>query len=90
MPFAAATDDSDSPGATVWDPAAGALAGAGDEAGATVAPAAARAAAPSETVGTLIVAPTTTFASSESPLNTATVLVVRLLDAAIDHRVSPG
>src|ERR687897_1675741 len=38
----------------------------------------------------MIVEPSTTWASSERPLYAATVRVVRLLAAAIDHRVSPG
>src|SRR3954447_12499138 len=37
-----------------------------------------------------MVAPSTTCASSDSPLKAATVRVVRLLAAAIDHSVSPG
>src|SRR6185503_19309568 len=38
----------------------------------------------------MIVLPRTTCALSERPLKAATVLVVRLLAAAIDHSVSPG
>src|ERR687887_583533 len=36
------------------------------------------------------VEPSTTCAFSDRPLNAATVRVVRLFDAAIDHNVSPG
>src|SRR3954454_7005381 len=38
----------------------------------------------------MIVEPSTTWLFSDSPLYAATVRVVRLLAAAIDHRVSPG
>src|SRR4051794_28902292 len=38
----------------------------------------------------MIVEPSTTCEFSESPLKAATVRVVRLLAAAIDHSVSPG
>src|SRR3954467_2290290 len=38
----------------------------------------------------MIVEPSTTCELSESPLKAATVRVVRLLAAAIDHSVSPG
>ena len=38
----------------------------------------------------MIVEPRTTWWSSDTPLKAATVLVVRLLAAAIDHSVSPG
>ena len=53
-------------------------------------PAFVSATAPSSTVGTWIVCPSTTCASSESPLKTATVRVVRLFAAEIDQSVSPG
>ncbi len=48
------------------------------------------AAAPSLTVGTWMVEPITTCASGEIPFTAATVRVVRLFAAAMDHRVSPG
>src|SRR5688500_8701873 len=48
------------------------------------------AAAPSSTVGTWIVVPSITVASSAGPLYMATVGVVRLFAAEIDHSVSPG
>ena len=38
----------------------------------------------------MTVEPRTTCASSESPLKAATVRVVRLFAAAMDHSVSPG
>ena len=38
----------------------------------------------------MIVEPSTTCASSDRPLKAATVRVVGLFDAAIDHSVSPG
>ena len=59
-------------------------------AGAAGAAAPPSAAAPSLTVGTWMVEPITTCASDEIPLTAATVRVVRLLAAAMDHRVSPG
>src|SRR4051795_3384216 len=49
-----------------------------------------RAEEPSTVLGTMIVLPRTTCAFSDRPLKAATVRVVRLLAAAIDHRVSPG
>ena len=91
IPFAVATDESDSPATTVWPmppPVAGAAVAEVSLPG--VIPAFWSATAPSSTVGTLTVCPSETSASSESPLKTATVRVVRLFAAAIDHRVSPG
>jgi hypothetical protein len=85
MPFAAAIEERLSPGATVCsapDPS--------PEAAAAPDPAFARAPAPSASLGTSIVWPATTCASSGSPLYAATVPVVRLFCAAIDHSVSPG
>ena len=38
----------------------------------------------------MIVEPSTTWGSSDRPLKAATVRVVRLFAAAIDHSVSPG
>src|SRR5919108_2444445 len=71
---------------------AAAVVGAAGVAGAAVAAGAVpcNVAAPSATVGTWIVEPRTTWASSGRPLYAATVRVVRLFAAAIDHSVSPG
>ena len=55
-----------------------------------VIPARPRAAAPSLSLGTSIVEPMTTLEAGESPFAAASVRVVRLLAAAIDHSVSPG
>ena len=93
-PARAASPESVSPGWTVYPPmGAGAL-----EDGEDVVPLAAvpvvapccsvRAASPS--AGIITVEPSTTFASGESPLNAASERVVKLLAAAIVHRVSPG
>ena len=46
--------------------------------------------AASASLGMLMVEPSTTFASGESPFAAARALVVRLLAAAMDQRVSPG
>ena len=74
IPFAAATEESDSPQTTVCEVPLDVLV----PLLLVETPAEASAAAPSSTVGTSIVWPSTTIASSDSPLKTATVRVVRL------------
>src|SRR3954462_7985142 len=68
----------------------GAVGAAGPPAGAATMPAFCSAAAPSTTDGIWIVEPRTTGEVSLRPLAAAGGRGVKVLGAAIDHRVSPG